>query len=900
MRKVLGLLSFVASYSWSVDLVYPNSSVVADDQDYFISDIHNTRIIYSEEHSQIAEYTAGFERVLHPMYEKLFGYQLDTPLAVGLISSHNQIANGFSTQFPSNRQINYMGGAQSVDYFASSSWLDTLLLHETAHNYQTNVKDNAVSKLAYQAFKNGNFYLPFFPATSPNIFESSFILEGNAVLNESWHGKGGRLYSGRYRAMTNTQALAGTLKPERLYNQTLDFPYREGHYIFGASYQYYLAEKYGLERVNTYFKNRSKNWYFPFTVNQPSFNTFGQTFDDEIQAWQQSVNKNAQGFIQIGGSIVARSKYYSEINTHDNMILFITNESGVNAPQLHQLNPQNMQVEALKSELSLGRIFKIDEKFYSISSKHTSPWEIHQGLFDEDGMILNNTKGKIVQGYLNDGKMVYFDVASSFSNPQLYVDKEFYASVNSSVLVKGNNLYYFVQAGRIRTLYKNKQPVYSYEGYYGMVSDVDEQGGIYFIANSKLGSSLYRYKEGSIKRMLKADNIVAAKLINSETVLVEAISQHDYYYAFANTNVIDETPYAVRLFWDDASYDNRKTKSDLNNIQVTDLKPEPYSIFNTLSYTSGNILMMENEDGDSVINTSIHFTDPLTYHDVYFSFQKDANQSKFLGAGYSNNQHKIIWGMQGLLVMDNGLEGMTSTRDAVFSLDMKYLLMREGYSFSQVELGYAQDYIKAEKSPVSFNIHYGYGRSYGHSYFAHEYSSLAWNNTFDRGVTISNLDAGYSTQLVGELYAGFAGRYSVANSKVDYTQRKGIEFTDSPIFLGLDKTGFYMPSLKYDVFSKEAAMAEVNLSQVFNFSAYYFKFPLSLRREALTLAYRRYQINGLGFFDDTHINQFSMKLGFETVVMNNYVVRFNFESIFNDDKTITNKKFSLLSLEIGL
>jgi hypothetical protein len=454
--------------------------------------VRNTRIIYTEENKEHAEYTAGFERVLQPLYEKTFGYQMDTQLSVGIISSYNQIANGFSTQYPSNRQVNYMGGAQIPDYFSSASWLDTLLLHETAHNYQTNVKDNVVSRSMFTAFRNGGFLLPFFPATNPNNFESSFILEGNAVLNESWHGRGGRLYSGRYRAMNHVHANAGYLTKERLYNSTLNFPYGEGHYVFGSHYQYYLAETYGLDAANAYFKKRSKNWYFPFTVNAPTRQTFGVNFDTTFTAWAEKLEQESQGIKLVQGDVLARSKYYSDMSTDASDVFFLANESGVRSPVLHQYNKQNKQIRRETKSLALGRVFKVEDEYYTISGRYTSPWRITQGLFDEDAMIKQGTEGKIIQGYLTDGQAVYFDTVKSYVSPQLYVGSKFYKAVHSSVLVKNDHLYYFVQKGNTRTLYKDKQPLYTLEAYYSIVADVDETGTIYFIANSQLGSSLYK------------------------------------------------------------------------------------------------------------------------------------------------------------------------------------------------------------------------------------------------------------------------------------------------------------------------------------------------------------------------------------------------------------------------
>ena len=143
----------------------------------------------------------------------------DLTLYVGLISDYNQIANGFSTQWPNNRQINYVGGTQLVDYFTTTSWLDTLLYHETAHNYQVNVKGSVVSRSLHSVFGNGTFIVPI-PLAVPNAMENSFMLEGNAVLNESWHGNGGRLYSGRLKAQTLLQAKAGNIVASDVYNRS--------------------------------------------------------------------------------------------------------------------------------------------------------------------------------------------------------------------------------------------------------------------------------------------------------------------------------------------------------------------------------------------------------------------------------------------------------------------------------------------------------------------------------------------------------------------------------------------------------------------------------------------------------------------------------------------------------
>ena len=228
--------------------------VVLMDEPYYKQDVRNTQLIYTKSNKPFARHTAQVEEALQPLYEKMFGYKMDERLYVVLASKRNQIPNAFSSQFPNNRQINYDGGVLLRDYFSTSSWLDTLLFHETAHNYQLNTKDNPISSTLHSILANGAFFVPFF--TIPNITESSFMAEGNAVLNESWHGIGGRLYSGRNRIEMLMQAKAHNLTPDRLYNDNYFFLYGSHFYTLGGFYHYYLAQKYGLETLNAYWKNQ--------------------------------------------------------------------------------------------------------------------------------------------------------------------------------------------------------------------------------------------------------------------------------------------------------------------------------------------------------------------------------------------------------------------------------------------------------------------------------------------------------------------------------------------------------------------------------------------------------------------------------------------------------------------
>jgi len=498
MRKS-PLLHFVPLLACTVSLpavMFP-ASVVPHDQEYYTATKRNYELIYTEKNLPFAREAADVETALQPLYEAQYGFRMDEPLYVGLISDYNQIANGFSTQWPNNRQINYDAGALAVDYFSATSWLKTLLYHETAHNYQTNAKDSAVSQGLHSVLGNGYLIIPWF--TMPNIVESSFLLEGNAVLNESWHGNGGRLYSGRFKAATLQQAKAGLLTPERVYNDNYDFLYGSHFYTLGGYYQYYLAEHYGLDNVNAYWKIHSRPWGWPFLTNWATRRSVGVSFDDAFAQWNEQMQREADMMQDVEAPAVARTQFFSPMNDDRDAIYFITNPTGRSFPELVTYRKADGKVTRRSGSYIAGKTVPLPSGGIATQgSAYTSPWRIYAGLYDEDAMIVDGTRSKVVEGYLHDGTPVYFDVPRSFDQPQLYVGDSFYARVNSSVFIDdSDNLYYFVQGGnKERTLYRNRTPLFTLKGYYGHVVGVDSRGGVYFIANTRYGSGLFRYVPG--------------------------------------------------------------------------------------------------------------------------------------------------------------------------------------------------------------------------------------------------------------------------------------------------------------------------------------------------------------------------------------------------------------------
>lgn len=872
MKKLFTLFYIFSSIMIASDSVLPH------DEEYFKYEDNNVEIIYTKDNLPFAKHTAGIENALNKDYEKLFNWKLDETLYVGLISHHNQIANGFSSQWPNNRQINYIGGTQLIDSFCSISWLDTLLYHETAHNYQTNVKGSSVSRFLHSIFGNGNLF-DLLPMSVPNVMENSFLLEGNAVLNESWHGNGGRLYSGRYKAETILQAKAGKITPGEVYNVKLEFPYSgDIWYIQGGFYNLYLAEKYGIENVNSYYKFHSEDFFWPQFTNASMKQAIGVDFEDSLADFSKEYAM--KNLVLAEGHEIAKSQFFYSLGSDAKEIYFLTNKSGYDVPELNIINKKDTTIKKVKDSFISGKVIKAGESYYTQASAKTSITKIYQGLFNSSGFIKDGTESKMVQGYLRDGRAVYFDVPSSFSQARLYVGNKFFAQVNSSVFIdKFDNLYYFKQTGKKRVLYKNKKALFYYEGFYGIVSDVDSRGGIYFIANTKNGSSLFKYYNKKLIQVSKADNIIEAKLINDKYALLAAINDKEYYYVVSKLHNFQGKLDKTELFFENKEYYG-KYSYDRTKHEQLDLS-NSYNALLDMHYSGSDLMLFSS--GNTVYGSLyINFEDPLSQNSFSAYINRDEQNTTISGINYSNSQYIFEYSLGAYKTFEKN--NYQNLRDSGFYFDSVLSLYEAGYYSSSIGIQYYQDYQVSLREPLSINLsflnHYRYGISMYENYL----------NSVDIFASKLEDDIIYGAKvdiqkhLFSELYFGFEAKKSVASAEAA-TYVHGVKVSSSLSDFGLDPSAINIPSMVSTYYFKDVAYAEANLNKVINLSSYWFTFPVSMQREALYMKYRYYDMQ---YYDEKRYNfsEITAGLALSTVMLNKGVVPMNFEYIYNDSSFI--------------
>ena len=883
--RIIFMNKMFLSMMVSSNLLLSSGVVVPDD--YLISEDKELSYVYSNEYQEILADLKVYQQGIINGYEKEYGYKLDNTLYVGLASSNNQIANGFSTQFPFNEQLFYGAGAGYIDYFCFSSWLKTLIIHETAHNFQLNPKRNDLSKISHKVLGNTPFsmfsFIPLFPV--PNVTESSFILEGNGVMNESRYGNGGRLFSGYALAEVVALAKAGLITPSLMYNPTLNFPYGEKFYLVGGFFQQFLVERFGIEQVNSYFKTYATQ-PFPFFTNWVFKKQFGKDFETLLAEFVDEVKKEHVTFKATSGKVLAKSKLFVPLNSDTKEIYTLVSDKK-SAPKVLKIARDTKKVSYLNGSWRAGEVFKVDGEYYSQSSANSSPTKVTMGLFDKDGYLLKGTESKVIQGYTSDNRAVYFDISSSLETPHVFIDKEFYSKAYSSVYLNKNDLYYFKQENEKRVLYKNRERVFEYQGHYGFVTDVSDDGVVYFVASSKNGTTVYSLKDGKIQRLLEGDDIIEFKMVNHKEAVAVTIGADGYSYLLVNLNEIKSSSSSIyydRIIDAPISYVKSFKKNRIDALPSTNYSPigklKQSSLTQAMNYSSYN---------GFGIDLQMNFSDPLMQNSLSIPLSYNSDRT-VIGLQYDNKAHALEFGtaLYGVYERDNFFN---NRRDYGVDGYLSYPFLAKGYWRGVANIAYTKAYDNLYREPLTLSLDISNSKQFGLSKYFNSLNALSLFGSRDRDNNIVGLSYGWEHDLFWQSYLGLQGKY-LKSDRVNSLLEKGIELSDTFTDLQSDKGTVNMPSLTGKGYAKEVKMAEVSLKKVFDASFYNFSFPISLQRESFYIKGRFYDID---FTDRVNKKYKETIVGVEAdfLFIHKLPIPLSFEYIYNPDVQDT-KQFRVL------
>ena len=524
------------------------------DKSYFYKETPQFKLIFTQDDAQKAdEFIAYFGNIL-TAYTHSFNQPLYVKPTIVFASNHHQMANGYAFSSPFTFSKYYPTGSLDLDEFPSPSWTKLLALHETSHIFQLHAKPASMRALesVFGSLAKPILVPPFLPILpvfiTPNNLLPTFFLEGNAILNESSHGNGGRLYSAHNKALFLSLLKAGRLNLARLYNEHESFPFTGEKYIVGSFYFAFLAQKYGTERANGFFRAHSEHWINPFLISQTAMSHFGKSIDELFWEFLNFFAPQADALKEQSGRVLATSLIYAPLSRQNDESFFVASDLK-SYPRIYTLSAggarllrgqdlsantgQDLEQRAGAQDLKIqsgdfhiGKVFKLDGEFYTRSSGRLGADKIVAGLWNGEQALKKDTAGLVVQDFCAD-KMAYFKAAGTFDSAELFIDGKSAGAVNSGAMFdEACNYYYFRQDGRTRALYKNGARLFGFDGWDAKLADV-RAGKVYFVAPSQFGSALFVY-DGKISRLGAADNIIDAKALGGDEFLLSTVSSSGY------------------------------------------------------------------------------------------------------------------------------------------------------------------------------------------------------------------------------------------------------------------------------------------------------------------------------------------------------------------------------------
>ncbi|MBF0298716.1 MAG: hypothetical protein HQK51_08350 [Oligoflexia bacterium] len=670
------------SYVRAESNIYSNF-VTADSTEYFK---YNTTggdgetdfqyIIPLEQKELLLNKIYPLSKYFETYYRKSFGFSLDERSTIVITSKNNQIANAFATVIPQHLNVYYSGGVSLLEEMSEVSWVKGLILHEGAHLYQLSAKQG-LAQFTKSVFGNYFFFLyPIIPIpvfVYPNAILPTFLIEGNAILNESIHENGGRLYSGKTRAMLYALLKDDKIDVIKLINNHLEFPFTEEKYLIGAYFNLFLAQKFGVEKVNKFFLTQGKHYFIPLILNKTFDEHFGQSFYSLVDEFINKYTEAAKGqkkdesidptLNSATKSSIAKSLFSNPISADQYFIYFLTDETGKSYRKLNIIDKKTLQQKIIEVDLPAGKVFKyIDGKYYSATSNKLSNTEYVYGLWGEGRSFLPEFRSKyVVDINFNKDKVLYFDVLKSFEDYNLFLNEKFIGTTNSMALMNNKgDVYYFKQEdGSNRVLYKNQQKITSFKGHYSKMVDVESTGderdsdNVYFVAATEFGESLFVYngKMNKIFRVVSSDVVDNAKKINQQQILIAEITSSAYKYKIVKMpeQLKEELPtfyqFDIKKDWPKNESKNEPKKEVIVSTINSNLKEESYNSFTSLRMSTWDYRFSTANDGnDKYHKLSSKYNDPLqrNFLNISVEFKNSLSTNDFY-INYLNARYPISW-----------------------------------------------------------------------------------------------------------------------------------------------------------------------------------------------------------------------------------------------------------------
>jgi|GEM_PF-590517 len=212
--------------------------------------------------------------------EGLFGRPLGQRIQVVVVDDHDT-ANGLTMTLPYNHVVLYPSPPESrSDLAHHADWRLTLIAHEFAHVFQLEHAPGlwgVLNSVLGRTFQPGHLH-------------PDWMIEGLAVLVESWVGGRGRVGYGPFEAFLRAQVLAGRpFSLAELGAPMVRPPRGQTPYLYGEAFLTWVVRRYGWEALREAFDGYDR-WWVPFFHDVHARRAFGEhTWAELYEAWIASL-----------------------------------------------------------------------------------------------------------------------------------------------------------------------------------------------------------------------------------------------------------------------------------------------------------------------------------------------------------------------------------------------------------------------------------------------------------------------------------------------------------------------------------------------------------------------------------------------------------------------------------
>jgi len=816
---------------------------------YHVDKNAHFKLIYDDLTNSELKWSISQLKKMIGIYEKSFNWKLDENVDIVISSNANQISNGFATSYPHLQTVFFRGGIESLDRYAFFSWGELLLIHETAHLFQTNLK-RGLSQYTHMLFGN-NIYGPF-PAlwfTLPNMVLPRFIIEGNAVYNESRFSKGGRLSSGEIKASVYNLAKNNVLNYKRILNDYLKFPFGGEKYWLGGYFFKFLEEKYGQNLINKYFFRQAEHYLNPLIINSTFKEHFGTSLENLLNLFFKNLYEKSKNQNIVKGQLISKGNalYNTMSTSSDNSKIYINlgNKSEVQSDLLI-IDKENEKINLSKEfDLSSGRVFNINNTFYSNSSKRINSSNIKISLWDNKGSNLESFNNYYVSDNKNK-KFLKINANKSFKELHcLDTSNKPFKCHSIPLIDKEGNYYYFLNKNDYRYLYRNKTKLCKISDPYSKVTDIINKNEIWFISSSKLGSTLYSCKNKKVFRLSDSDVIVDAKFLKDEKAVVAQIEKGGYRYDIIKIKSLDSKSSEVLPII--VATNNPPIKNKEFDSMI--INSENYYSFTNMRFDSFNFQIFQTNTS-SLNDFTLNLSDSLSYSSLYLNyhdyhdsyFKNDIINDKWIALNYLGNGTLLDFNI-----------GVRKNIKSFFeyNIELGIPLYKKSYtSFSLIPKIEFQNNLDIKSSISSISLKYRYSKSKAFSFFAYNSFTAKYLYGWDHKMPESSLSFSKANAL--NRYVYWESIFSLK-----YSKNKDISFYDDSIS---NNSTSYINQDFSSRFKNEFAF-------VFKPQMFSTWLPLGLRRLAP-------YINIDSFYDKIEKSNISTKIGIgtysELILIHNY------------------------------